>query len=82
MDVALTSLEPDSWGRPFLINGRLREVCTSCILKTATCSRCGAIADRTQRLTPVVGGQMIVDPSHYEPRCRKCWRPPQNANEE
>lgn len=76
VDVVLTSLEPDSWGRPFLINELLRERATECVLKTAICKQCGEVADRTQRLTPVVAGNMIVDPSNYEPRCRTCWRAP------
>ncbi len=76
MDVVVTSLEPDSWGRPFPINELLREQATECVVKSAICARCGVVADRTQRLTPVVGGNMVVDPSNYEPRCRTCWRPP------
>lgn len=76
VDVVLASLEPDSWGRPFAINDLLRQTATECCVAMATCARCGAAADRTQRLTPIVGGNMVVDPSNYEPRCRNCWRPP------
>jgi thymidine kinase len=76
LDVIVTSLEPDSWGRPFLPNGRLCGVADHRIMKYAACARCRAVADRTQRLTPIVDGNMIVDPDNYEPRCRVCWRPP------
>ncbi|MDO8629962.1 MAG: hypothetical protein Q7R41_05665 [Phycisphaerales bacterium] len=76
LDVVLASLEPDSWARPFPINESLRTIADECIVKHATCARCGAVADRTQRLTPIIGGQMVVDPSNYEPRCLKCWQPP------
>ena len=76
MNVVLTSLEPDSWARPFPINEVLREQAAECVLKTANCARCGRVADRTQRLTPVVAGNMVVNPSQYEPRCRGCWRAP------
>lgn len=76
VNVVMTSLEPDSWGRPFPINESLRQRASVCVLKTANCARCGDVADRTQRLTPIVAGNMVVDPSQYEPRCRSCWRAP------
>jgi thymidine kinase len=76
VDFVVASLEPDSWGRPFPINELLREGARECVVKSAICARCGAVADRTQRLTPVVAGNMVVDPSQYEPRCRACWRAP------
>lgn len=81
IDVVLTSLEPDSWGVPFPINNELRANADSCRLLTAVCARCGRDADHTQRLTPIVNGQMIVDPSNYEPRCRACWKPPIEVRE-
>ena len=76
LSVVLASLEPDSWDRPFPINELLRQRAAECVLKTAICARCSGIADRTQRLTTIVAGNMIVDPSQYEPRCRACWRAP------
>lgn len=76
IDVLIASLEPDSWGEPFPINASLREYASHCVEISAVCARCGSAADRTQRLTPIVDGNMVVDPSHYEPRCRRCWRPP------
>jgi len=76
IDVVLTSLQPDSWGRPFPLAERLLAIADEPTVTTARCARCGRIADRTQRLTPIIDGQMIVEPDNYEPRCRKCWRPP------
>ncbi len=78
-EIVLTSLEPDSWGRPFAINTRLGEVGAKVVFMFGVCARCGRQADRTQRLTPVVGGNMIVGPDQYEPRCEKCWQPPVDA---
>jgi thymidine kinase len=79
IDVVLTSLEPDSWGRPFPINHRLRSTGAEVVALFCFCARCGGRADRTQRLTPVVNGNMIVEPQNYEPRCEKCWKPPLDA---
>lgn len=76
LNVVLTSLEPDSWGRSFRMNELLREAAAECVMKSAACAQCGGVANRTQRLTPVVNGNMVVDPSHYEPRCQRCWREP------
>ena len=76
VDVVLTSLQPDSWGRPFPAAERLLAIADEPIVTTAACAQCGAIADRTQRLSPIIDGQMVVEPSNYEPRCRNCWRPP------
>ncbi len=76
VNVALASLEPDSWGRPFPINAELRRMADECSLLTAKCARCAAEANCTQRLTPIVDGCMVVGPEHYESRCRRCWKPP------
>jgi len=74
--IVLTSLQPDSWGRPFPVADQLLAIADEPILSSATCARCGAVADRTQRLTPIIDGRMVVEPDNYEPRCVKCWRPP------
>jgi thymidine kinase len=75
-EVVVAALQPDSWGRPFDVVSRLIEFADEPVLKQATCARCTARADRTQRLTPIINGQMVVDPDNYEPRCQPCWRPP------
>lgn len=76
VDVVVAALQPDSWGRPFPLVTQLTELANEAIPKLATCARCSAPANRTQRLTPVENGKMVVDPSNYEPRCAKCWHPP------
>lgn len=76
IDTILTSLEPDSWGVPFPIVAELRALADESIFKTATCAQCRARADRTQRLTPIVDGNMVEGPGCYEPRCQACWKPP------
>jgi len=77
-EVLIAALQPDSWGRPFRLVSRLSEIADQPVATYATCAGCGGRADRTQRLTPIVNGQMVVEAHHYEPRCRPCWRPPPN----
>lgn len=76
IDVILTSLDRDSWGRPFAVAERLRSIADEALMLQAVCARCGVKADRTQRLTPIVSGQMVGGPESYEPRCQTCWSPP------
>jgi thymidine kinase len=76
IDVLITALQPDSWGRPFGVTDALCAIADEAVPLTARCSRCGATADRTQRLTPIVDGRMVGGVGDYEPRCRRCWRPP------
>ena len=76
LDVVLTSLDPDSWGRPFEVVERLRPIAGESVPLHATCARCDAVASRTQRLTPIIGGNMADAPENYEPRCPACWTPP------
>jgi thymidine kinase len=76
IDVMLTSLDRDSWGRPFAVVEQLRRIADEQITLHAVCAKCGAQADRTQRLTPIIDGQMVGGPESYEPRCQNCWLPP------
>ena len=47
------------------------------ITKTmAVCMRCGAPANRTQRLIASDERIVVGAGEAYEPRCRKCFRPP------
>lgn len=80
VDVVVAALQPDSWGRPFPLVTRLTELAGESMTLTATCARCSAAADRTQRLTPIENGKMVVDPANYEPRCVQCWRPPPESS--
>ncbi len=76
MDLALTTLDHDSWGRPFSCFLALQECADACETGSVPCARCGATAVRTQRLTPIVDGKMVGGPEAYEPRCVECWQPP------
>lgn len=76
LDVVLTSLDPDSWGRPFEVLERLRPIAGESVPLQSVCARCDAVANRTQRLTPIIGGNMADSPENYEPRCLACWTAP------
>lgn len=76
VDVMLTSLDLDSWGRPFPLIERIARLADEHRTLTASCASCGAVANHTQRLTPIVNGNMVGGPESYEPRCANCWRPP------
>ncbi|MBU0717156.1 MAG: hypothetical protein KJ749_02820, partial [Planctomycetes bacterium] len=76
INVVVTALDLDSWGRPFPAIQQLMAVADKSFTKRAVCARCGEVANRTQRLTPIVDGDLIGRPDCYEPRCRACWRPP------
>lgn len=74
--VLLTALDRDSWGQPFPLIERLSRIAGDVQKLFASCSQCNAPADRTQRLTPIINGNMVGGPESYEPRCRNCWHPP------
>ncbi len=76
LGLIITALEPDSWGRPFRVVAALKRMTDDVLPRTAICARCGAPADRTQRLTPIVDGQLVGGAESYEPRCVTCWAPP------
>jgi len=76
MDVLATSLDRDSWGRPFPLIERLMATADTTSRLYATCAQCEQQANRTQRLTPVIDGKLVGGAESYEPRCQACWRPP------
>lgn len=82
LDVVLTSLDLDSWGRPFSLIERLGPHVRLVAMHGAVCPCCGAVADHTQRLTPIIGGRMVGGPEAYEPRCGRCWTAPLEAPDE
>jgi thymidine kinase len=74
--VIAAGVDIDHRGRPFPAVRRLLELADETIRRTARCARCGAVAEFSQRLVDsddpiVVGGADL-----YEPRCRRCFRPP------
>ena len=76
IEVVLTGLDLDSWGRPFPVVEQLRALASATAVLHATCARCGRAADHTQRRTAIGEGGMVGGPEDYEPRCRSCWIPP------
>lgn len=76
VNVVLTALNYDSWGNPFSVIRHLEKIADARIHLTATCASCGQQADRTQRTTPIVDGNMIGGAESYEPRCVGCWEAP------
>ncbi|UCG17607.1 MAG: hypothetical protein JSV19_06155 [Phycisphaerales bacterium] len=75
-DVIVTALDPDSWGKPFGVIERLKQVADKVVVMTATCAKCGRPATRNQRTTPIVDGNIVGGPEAFEPRCAECWHPP------
>jgi len=76
LDVYVTMLDRDCWGRVISLARKLNHVCDEIVLMHASCGHCGRPASRTQRLTPIVSGHLVGGPEHYEARCLECWRPP------
>jgi thymidine kinase len=76
IDVVVTSLDPDSWGRPFPVIEALKHVADVVSLRTAVCASCGKSANRNQRTTPIVARNIVGGPEAFEPRCEECWSPP------
>lgn len=76
VNVIVAALDRDSWGRPFRVVESLIKLAGDSLGKVAACARCGGIADHTQRLTPIIDGNMVGGAESFEPRCRRCWRPP------
>jgi thymidine kinase len=74
--VLVTALNVDSWGNPFPVVQQLMDMAAESIVLDATCSQCGGVAIRTQRLTPIIDGNMIGGAEAYQPRCLPCWTPP------
>ena len=79
IDVIVACLDLDSWGRPFPLCRDLCLLADQSVTTYAVCARCGSVGDHTQRLTPIVDGRLVGGPESYEPRCRRCWRPPPEA---
>ncbi|MGD2109466.1 MAG: thymidine kinase [Phycisphaerae bacterium] len=76
MGVILTALNLSSWGQPFAVTERLHEIADESLVLTAACANCGASALHTQRITPLVGTDIVGGAESYEPRCTRCWHPP------
>ena len=79
--VIVAGLDQDYRGKPFEPIPQLLALAESITKIMAVCMVCGAPANKTQRLIEsderiVVGADKV-----YEPRCRKCYRPPQSTKD-
>ncbi len=73
--VIVAGLDQDYLGRPFEPIPQLLAVAESITKTMAVCVRCGAPANRSQRLVPSKERVLVGAADEYEPRCRKCFRP-------
>jgi len=74
-DVIVAGIDHDAWGQPF---PPLPELCLRADAVerlSAPCTVCGRPAAFSQRMVPVVNGQMVGGPDEYQPRCREHFRP-------
>jgi thymidine kinase len=73
--VIVAGLDQDYMGRPFEPMPQLMAVAEYVDKTLAICVRCGAPANRSQRLVDLAD-RVVVGGSHeYEARCRRCFQP-------
>lgn len=73
--VIAAGIHNNAWGRPFEPLPQLMAIADSVEIMTVPCTVCGAGAQFTQRVSPIVAGNMIGGPGDYEPRCATCFVP-------
>lgn len=77
--VVAAGLNRGCWGQSFPSIDRMIDLAQGHHPLHARCAICAAPADRTQRTTPIVGGDLVGGAERYEPRCAACWTPPPSA---
>jgi thymidine kinase len=77
--VIVAGLDQDYRGKPFEPIPQLLALAESITKTMAVCMRCGAAANKTQRLIDSDERIVVGAGEAYEPRCRKCFRPPQSG---
>jgi len=73
--VIVAGLDQDYMGRPFEPMPQLLAVAEYVDKALAICMRCGAPANRTQRLVAATDRVVVGGAQEYEARCRHCFRP-------
>ena len=73
--VIVAGLDQDYLGRPFDPMPALLATAEYVTKTLAICSRCGAPANRSQRLSHIDGRVHIGAGEAYEARCRRCFEP-------
>ena len=74
--VVVAGLDQDYRGRPFEPIPQLLALAESITKTMAVCMRCGAPANKTQRLIASDERIVVGAGETYEPRCRSCFEPP------
>ena len=80
--VIVAGLDQDYMGRPFEPMPQLLAVAEYVDKTLAICMRCGAPANRSQRLVPVTDRVVVGGAGEYEARCRRCFQPGATRSEE
>jgi thymidine kinase len=73
--VIVAGLDQDYMGRPFEPMPQLLAVAEYVDKMLAICMRCGAPANRSQRLVAATDRVVVGGAQEYEARCRRCFRP-------
>jgi thymidine kinase len=76
--VIVAGLDQDYRGKPFEPIPQLLALAESITKIMAVCMVCGAPANKTQRLIESDERIVVGAGEVYEPRCRRCYRPPQS----
>ena len=74
--VIVAGLDQDYRGRPFDPMPQLLSIAEYITKTLAICVRCGAPANRTQRIVNVPDRLLVGTSDMYEARCRLCFEPP------
>lgn len=73
--VIVAGLDQDYLGRPFDPMPQIMAIAEYVTKTLAVCSRCGAPANRSQRLISDNGRVLVGASDAYEARCRRCFEP-------
>jgi thymidine kinase len=73
--VIVAGLDQDYRGRPFDPMPQLMAIAEYVDKTLAVCVRCGAPANRSQRLVPTQDRVVVGGAGQYEARCRRCFNP-------
>jgi thymidine kinase len=77
--VVVAGLDQDYRGQPFDPIPQLMAVAEHVTKLHAVCMRCGAAANHSQRIVAGEDRVLVGADEAYEPRCRRCFSPPQDA---
>jgi thymidine kinase len=77
--VIVAGLDTDYRAQPFEPVPQLLAVAESITKTHAVCVVCGNPANRTQRVVRRGGRILVGGAEAYEPRCRRCYEPPEGA---